>query len=58
MLDPVAISIITNTFTGQAERARAIGVWSGAYRLFMALGWRVPLVVELFAVAAADLARC
>lgn len=32
MLNPVAMSIITNTFTDPAERARAIGVWgrSGA----------------------------
>ena len=27
MLNPVAMSIITNTFTEPAERARAIGVW-------------------------------
>ena len=38
MLNPVAMSIITNTFTGQAERARAIGIWGGAYGLSMALG--------------------
>ena len=31
MLNPVAMSIITNTFTDKAERARAIGVWGGAY---------------------------
>src|SRR5215831_4990492 len=29
MLNPVAMSIITNTFTEPAERARAIGVWGG-----------------------------
>jgi len=28
MLNPVALSIITNTFTDPAERARAIGVRS------------------------------
>jgi EmrB/QacA subfamily drug resistance transporter len=38
MLNPVAMSIITNTFTGKAERARAIGVWGSAYGLSMALG--------------------
>jgi EmrB/QacA subfamily drug resistance transporter len=38
MLNPVAMSIITNTFTEKAERARAIGVWSGAYGLSMSLG--------------------
>ena len=38
MLNPVAMSIITNTFTDNAERARAIGVWGGAYGLSMALG--------------------
>ena len=29
MLNPVAMSIITNTFTEPRERARAIGVWGG-----------------------------
>ena len=38
MLNPVAMSIITNTFTDKAERARAIGVWGGAYGLSMSLG--------------------
>ncbi|MGB6581144.1 MAG: MFS transporter [Streptosporangiaceae bacterium] len=38
MLNPVALSIITNTFTEKAERARAIGVWGGAYGLSMSLG--------------------
>jgi EmrB/QacA subfamily drug resistance transporter len=38
MLNPVAMSIITNTITDPAERARAIGVWGGAYGLSMALG--------------------
>jgi EmrB/QacA subfamily drug resistance transporter len=38
MLNPVAMSIITNTFTDQAERARAIGIWGGAYGVSMALG--------------------
>jgi MFS family permease len=38
MLNPVAMSIITNTFTDKTERARAIGVWGGGYGLSMALG--------------------
>src|SRR5579862_6776965 len=38
MLNPVAMSIITNTFTEPAERARAIGVWGGVFGLSMALG--------------------
>jgi EmrB/QacA subfamily drug resistance transporter len=38
MLNPVAMSIITNTFTGRAERARAIGVWGGVFGLSLALG--------------------
>ncbi len=38
MLNPVAMSIITNTFTEPAERAKAIGVWGGVFGLSMALG--------------------
>jgi EmrB/QacA subfamily drug resistance transporter len=38
MLNPAALGIITNTFTGPAERARAIGVWDGVFGLSMALG--------------------
>jgi EmrB/QacA subfamily drug resistance transporter len=38
MLNPVAMSIITNTFTGPSERARAIGVWGGVFGLSMAMG--------------------
>jgi len=38
MLNPVAMSIITNTFTQPAERARAIGVWGGVFGLSMAMG--------------------
>jgi EmrB/QacA subfamily drug resistance transporter len=41
MLNPVAMSIITNTFTGARERARAIGMWGGTMGVSMALG---PLV--------------
>ncbi len=38
MLNPVAMSIITNTFTDRRERARAIGVWGAVFGLSMALG--------------------
>jgi len=38
MLNPVAMAIITNTFTERRERARAIGVWGGVVGLSMALG--------------------
>jgi EmrB/QacA subfamily drug resistance transporter len=38
MLNPVAMSIITNTFTVPRERAQAIGVWGGVVGLSMALG--------------------
>jgi EmrB/QacA subfamily drug resistance transporter len=38
MLNPVAMSIITNTFTQRTERARAIGIWGGVVGLSMALG--------------------
>ncbi|MEU5697092.1 MFS transporter [Actinosynnema sp. NPDC020468] len=38
MLNPVAMSIITNTFTDPRERARAIGAWSAVIGVSMALG--------------------
>ncbi|GAA4989050.1 MFS transporter [Yinghuangia aomiensis] len=38
MLNPVAMSIIVNTFVDPAERARAIGVWGGVAGISMALG--------------------
>lgn len=41
MLNPVAMSIITNTFTDPAERARAIGVWGAVGGVSMAAG---PLI--------------
>lgn len=41
MLNPVAMSIITNTFTDPRERARAIGVWGAVVGVSMAAG---PLV--------------
>ncbi len=41
MLTPVAMSIITTTFTDPRERAQAIGVWGGTIGVSMALG---PLI--------------
>ncbi|MDT4924625.1 MAG: hypothetical protein QOG01_2338 [Pseudonocardiales bacterium] len=38
MLNPVALSIITNVFTERRERARAIGVWGGVVGLSFGLG--------------------
>ena len=38
MLNPVAMSIITNVFTDRAERAKAIGVWGSVIGLSMAAG--------------------
>jgi EmrB/QacA subfamily drug resistance transporter len=38
MLNPVAMSIIINTFTDPRERARAIGVWGGVVGISLALG--------------------
>src|SRR3954447_21832825 len=41
MLNPVAMSIIRNTFTDARERVQAIGIWGAVVGLSMALG---PLV--------------
>jgi EmrB/QacA subfamily drug resistance transporter len=38
MMNPVAVSIIANTFTDASERARAIGIWGGVFGLSIALG--------------------
>jgi EmrB/QacA subfamily drug resistance transporter len=38
MLNPVAMSIITNVFTDPRERAQAIGVWGGTIGISLALG--------------------
>jgi EmrB/QacA subfamily drug resistance transporter len=38
MLNPVAMSIITQVFTEKVERARAIGIWGGVVGISMALG--------------------
>ena len=38
MLNPVALSIVTNVFTDPRERARAIGIWAGVVGLGLGLG--------------------
>ncbi len=38
MLNPVAMSIITNTFTEPRERAQAVGVWGAVVGIAMAVG--------------------
>jgi EmrB/QacA subfamily drug resistance transporter len=38
MLNPVAMSIVTNTFTDPRERAQAIGLWGSTFGMSMALG--------------------
>jgi EmrB/QacA subfamily drug resistance transporter len=38
MLTPVAMSIITNTFTEPRERAQAVGVWGAVFGISTALG--------------------
>lgn len=65
MLNPVAMSIITNTFRDPRERAQAIGMWGGVIGLSMALGpviggalvegigWRAIFWINVPVVAAA-----
>jgi MFS family permease len=38
MLNPVAMSIIRNTFEDDRKRAQAIGIWGAVFGLSMALG--------------------
>src|SRR5204862_7934162 len=38
MLNPVAMSIIVNTFTDPRERAQAVGIWGAVFGVSMALG--------------------
>jgi Major Facilitator Superfamily len=38
MLNPVALSIVSNTFTDAAERARAIGISGSVFGISLALG--------------------
>jgi EmrB/QacA subfamily drug resistance transporter len=48
MLNPVALSIISQVFTGRVERARALGVWGAVIGISMALGPTVGgLLIEL-----------
>ncbi|HWB69416.1 MAG TPA: DHA2 family efflux MFS transporter permease subunit [Solirubrobacterales bacterium] len=59
MLNPVAMSIITNTFTDPRERAQAVGVWGAVFGAAMALGpvlgglgvsafdWRVVFLINV-----------
>ncbi|MCW2838949.1 MAG: EmrB/QacA subfamily drug resistance transporter [Aeromicrobium sp.] len=65
MLNPVAMSIITNTFHDAKERAAAIGAWGAAIGLSMALGpviggvlvagfgWRAIFLINVPVVVAA-----
>lgn len=65
MLNPVAMSIITNTFHDAKERAAAIGVWGATVGLSMALGpviggvlvagfgWRAIFLINVPVVVAA-----
>ncbi len=38
MMNPVALSIVSQVFTGRVERARALGIWGGVVGISMALG--------------------
>ena len=38
MMNPVAMSIVANTFTDPRERAQAVGVWGAVFGVSMALG--------------------
>ena len=49
MLNPAAMSVITTTFTGRAERARAVSIWHCTFGVAMACG---PLLGGLMVAAA------
>jgi EmrB/QacA subfamily drug resistance transporter len=67
MLNPVALSIISQVFVGRVERARAIGIWGAVMGIAMALGpmlggalielgdWRAVFWINLPICAAATL---
>jgi EmrB/QacA subfamily drug resistance transporter len=67
MLNPVALSIISQVFVGRVERARAIGVWGAVMGIAMAVGpmvggalielgdWRAVFWINLPICAAAIL---
>jgi EmrB/QacA subfamily drug resistance transporter len=67
MLNPVALSIISQVFVGRAERARAIGIWGAVMGIAMAVGpmvggalielgdWRAVFWINLPICAAAIL---
>ncbi len=67
MLNPVALSIISQVFTGRVERARALGFWGAVVGISMALGpvvggflielisWRAVFWINLPICAAAVL---
>ncbi|WP_267292624.1 MFS transporter [Mycobacterium hackensackense] len=67
MLNPVALSIISQVFTGKVERARALGFWGAVVGISMALGptvggllieyvgWRAVFWINLPICAAAVL---
>src|ERR1700759_3833821 len=38
MLNPVALSIVSNTFTERKARARALGIWGAVFGVSLALG--------------------
>ena len=38
MMNPVALSIVSQVFSGRVERARALGIWGGVVGISMALG--------------------
>src|ERR1019366_8376042 len=48
MLNPAALGIITNTFTGRAERARAIGIWDGIFWANIPVGLAAISLTALF----------
>ena len=53
MLNPVALSIISQIFTGRVERARALGFWGAVVGISMALGPVVGgFLIELDRMAA------